>query len=85
MMDDSDDAGHGRAGALEALMEVVDNADRREFGIAIDSFEPKDYEQIISLAWRYQFDDDRSKFKRELRELQEHVSDRILARLELAE
>lgn len=85
MVNDSDDGGHGRPGALEALKEVADNADRRTFGIAIDSFEPEDYAQIISLAWRYQFDDDRSRFKRELRELQEHVSERILARLELSE
>ena len=37
------------------------------------AFEPDDYEQIIALAWRHQFNDDRSKFKREIRELQEHV------------
>ena len=85
MVEASDAAGHGRSGALEALKEVADNADRRTFGMAIDSFEAEDYEQIIGLAWRYQFDEDRSKFKRELRELQEHVSERILARLELGE
>jgi hypothetical protein len=85
MVDEPDDAGHGRPGALEALREMADDADRRTFGIAIDSFEAEDYEQLIGLAWRYQFDDDRSKFKRELRELQEHVSERILARLELGE
>lgn len=85
MVDEADDAGYGRPGALEALKEVADDADRRTFGMAIDSFEAADYEQIITLAWRYQFDDDRSKFKRELRELQEHVSERILARLELGE
>ena len=85
MVDDSDDAGHGRQGALAALQEVAEVADRTKFGMAIDSFEAEDYEQIIRLAWRYQFDDDRSKFKRELRELQQHVSERILARLELNE
>jgi hypothetical protein len=85
MVDEPDETGHGRPGALEALKEVADDADRRTFGMAIDSFEAEDYEQIIGLAWRYQFDDDRSKFKRELRELQEHVSERILARLELGE
>lgn len=85
MVDEASEAGYGRPGALEALKEVAGDADRRTFGMAIDSFEPSDYEQIITLAWRYQFDDDRSKFKRELRELQEHVSERILARLELDE
>jgi len=49
------------------------------------AFEPDDYEQIIGLAWRHQFNDDRSKFKREIRELQEHVSQRIIAKLEQSE
>lgn len=78
-----DDTGHGREGALAALKEVAEAADRERYGIAIDSFEDKDYEEVVRLAWRYQFDEDRSKFKRELRLLQEHVSERILARLEL--
>lgn len=85
MVDESNDTGQGRSGALEALKEVAEEADRRRFGMAIDSFEAADYEEITSLAWRHQFDEDRSKFKRELRELQEHVSEKILARLELGE
>lgn len=85
MVEESDDIGHGRPGALAAIREVADAADRMKFGMAVDSFDPEDYEQLIGLAWRHQFDDDRSKFKRELRELQEHVSERILARLELNE
>lgn len=83
MVDEPDDTGHGRDGALSALREVAESADRTRFGLAIDSFEPDDYNEVVSLAWRYQFDDDRSKFKRDLRELQTHVSERILARLEL--
>lgn len=85
MIDEADDTGHGREGALSALREMADVADRKAFGRAIDSFEPEDYDEIVRLAWRYQFDDDRSKFKREIRELQSHVSERILARLELNE
>lgn len=85
MAEESDAAGHGRAGALEALREAAAEADRQAFGVAMNSFEAEDYDEIVALAWRYQFDDDRSKFKRELRELQEHVSARILARLELGE
>ena len=81
-----DTVGRGRDGALAALREVAaDPGLMEQFGIATASFEPADYEQLVTLAWRYQFDDDRSKFKRELRELQEHVSQRILARLELGE
>lgn len=83
MVNDLDHAGHGREGALSALREVAEAADRERFGLAIDSFEADDYEEIVRLAWRYQFDDDRSKFKRELRLLQGHVSERILARMEL--
>lgn len=83
MVNDIDGTDHGREGALSALQEVAELADHARFGSAIDSFEADDYEQIVRLAWRYQFDDDRSKFKRELRELQVHVSERILARLEL--
>lgn len=85
MADESDGVGHGQLGALAALQEVAEAADRSKFGIAVDSFEPEDYVQIIGLAWRYQFDDNRSKFKRELRDLQEHVGKRILARLDLNE
>lgn len=79
----NDDDGHGRAGALEALLDV---AQRR--GIASDYrtvtavFEPDDYEQIIALAWRHQFNVDRTKFKREIRDLQEQISQRVLAKPE---
>lgn len=83
MTNDQHETGHGRDGALSALREVAATADRKAYALAIDSFEPEDYDEIVRLAWRYQFDDDRSKFKRELRELQTHVSERILARLEL--
>ena len=85
MVDNTGDLVYGREGALEALKEAADTTDRKRFGLAINSFTAEDYEQLIALAWRYQFDEDRSKFKRELRELQEHVSERILARLELGE
>jgi len=77
-------AGQGRQGALAALREASqDPRLMSQFRAAEASFEPEDYEQIITLAWRYQFDDDRSRFKRELRELQQQVSRRILARLDL--
>lgn len=84
MVDDASD-GQGRKGALAALHEVAEDPAMSDFVIAAASFEPEDYEHLINLAWRYQFDDDRTKFKRELRELQEQVSQRILARLELSE
>jgi hypothetical protein len=82
----NDDAGHARTGALEALLDVAQDLDIvGDYRTVSAAFEPDDYEQIIGLAWRHQFNDDRSKFKREIRELQEHVSQRIIAKLEQSE
>lgn len=79
------DAAQGRDGALAALHEVAEDPDMiAGFDIATASFEDQDYEQLITLAWRFQFDEDRTKFKRELRALEEHVRNRILDRLELS-
>ncbi len=81
-----EESGHGRDGALAALLEAAQSADTERFGRPLlDSFESDDYQDIIDLAWRYQFDDDRSKFKGDFRRLQQHVSERIFARLELDE
>lgn len=83
---ESDEAGHGREGALAALLEVTaDPAMTNNFSIPTSAFRAEDYEQLIALAWRHQFDEDRTKFKREIRELQTHVSQRILDVLELLE
>ena len=83
---ENDEAGHGREGALAALEEVATSLEMIEqFGIPAAAFRDEDYEQLIALAWRHQFDDDRTKFKRELRELQVHVTLRILDLLELSE
>jgi len=83
---ENDQAGQGREGALAALNEVANDPEMIEqFGIPAAAFQDEDYQQLIALAWRHQFDDDRTKFKRELRELQEHVSQRILDWLELSE
>lgn len=84
--DENGEVGHGREGALAALNEVAAGRDIvTQFGDTAEAFEPQDYEQLIALAWRHQFDVDRTKFKRQLRELQEHVGQRILDRLELFE
>jgi hypothetical protein len=86
MKPENDEAGQGREGALAALNEVANDPHIiRLFGSAASAFQEEDYDQLIALAWRHQFDEDRTKFKRELRELQEHVSQRILDRLELSE
>jgi len=86
MWPDDDEAGQGQEGALAALNEVVNDPKMiKLFGSTASAFEEVDYRQLIALAWRHQFDDDRTRFKRELRALQEHVSQRILDRLELSE
>jgi hypothetical protein len=83
---ENDEPSQGREGALAALNEVAAEPEMiKQFGIPAAAFQEEDYEQLIALAWRHQFDDDRSKFKRELRELQTHVTPRILDRLELSE
>jgi hypothetical protein len=87
-MADADDQeqGQGRQGALAALIEVTEDEKLAAlYADASRSFEAEDYEVIINLAWRYQFDDDRSKFKRGINDLRDHVRPRIQARLELSE
>lgn len=82
----NDDPGHARVGALEALLDVAHqldiDGDYRKVSAVLGM---DDYEQIIALAWRHQFSDDRSKFKREIRELQEAISKRMIAKLEQSE
>ena len=80
----NDETGQGREGALAALNEVATDSQMiRQFRIPTAAFRAEDYFQLIALAWRHQFDVDRTKFKRELRDLQTHVTQRILDRLEL--
>ena len=82
----NDDAGHARTGALEALLDAAHELDiDGDYRTVSAAFDADDYEQIIALAWRHQFNDDRSKFKREIRELQEHVGKRIISTLERSE
>lgn len=77
------DAAQSRAGALEALLEVAQEADIvRDYPRINAAFERDDYEQIIRLAWRNQFDDDRTKFKRDLRTLHEQIGQRVVSGLE---
>jgi len=83
---ENDEVGHGREGALTALREVATSPEMiKQFGISAAAFQDEDYEQLMAIAWRHQFDEDRTKFKRELRELQAHVTQRILDLLELSE
>ena len=82
---EDDEGGHGREGALAALREVAKDPEMaKSFGIPAKAFQDEDYEMLIALAWRHQFEDDRTKFKRDLRELQAHVTQRMLDLEELS-
>ena len=79
-MSENDESGisQGQQGALFALIEASQDLDLlEEYRIIVAAFEDGDYQEIINLAWRYQFDSERLHFKREIRELQEHVCSRI--------
>jgi hypothetical protein len=83
MTDDEPYVGHGRAGALEAMLDASQEADILTDYRSIErGFDQDDYRAIIDIAWRHQFNDDRLNFKRDIRELQQHVSRRALDRLE---
>ena len=47
-----------------------------EYPQMADLCTPAILQQVVDLAWRCQFDDDRTVFKREIRELQEYVTQR---------
>lgn len=84
MVSVDDDGSQGKAGAQAALGEAARDPEMlKEYEIASEVFEEDDRRALIDLAWRYQFDDDRSKFKREIREIESNMRRRILAKLEI--
>lgn len=77
------DLSQGREGALRALIEASTEADIvSDYTTIASSFTPLDYEAVIDLAWRHQFNVERLNFKREIRELQQHVSQQVMRKLE---
>lgn len=78
------DTGQSRDGALAALREVAnDPLHEHEYKLARASFAPEDYEELIALAWRHQFETDRTKFKRQFRDMEGRIRQRILNKLEI--
>ena len=68
----------GQQAAFEILKEAAAAPDIvKEYGTIATAFTDADYRQIVALAWRYQFSDSRYEFKREMNELQQHVSTRV--------
>lgn len=73
----------GREGALRALLQIAADPEvTREYPKVSAVLATEDYEALVALAWRHQFDEDRTKFKRGLHELKASVSQRLLASLE---
>lgn len=73
----------GQEGALAALREVAaEGAMQKEFPLATELFTSEDQQHLIALAWRHQFDTDRSRFKREIRHLQDQISALLLRKME---
>lgn len=75
---DDSDMTQGQQGALFALIEASQDLDLlKDYHRIAAAFEEDDYQAIIDLAWRHQFDSERLHFKRQIRELQEHVCSRL--------
>jgi hypothetical protein len=83
---DDSDITQGQQGALFALIEASQDLDLlKDYRMIAAAFEEDDYQTIIVLAWRHQFDSERLHFKRQIRELQEHVCSRITLTREVME
>lgn len=81
-----DPSQHGAESAFEAMLEVADRRDiQHDFGTVASAFRDEDLRTVVDLAWRYQFSDDRSQFKRDIRGLQEVVGMRVLGELGVEE
>jgi hypothetical protein len=83
MTDTDPTAGHGQAGALDAMLSASRDADLvSDYATIATGFDEDDYKAIIDIAWRHQFNDERLNFKRDIRDLQLHVSRKVLDRFE---
>jgi hypothetical protein len=76
--DNNSDVAQRQQGALFALIDVSQDRDIvSDYRTIASSFEENDYRTIIDLSWRHQFNNERLNFKRQIRELQQHVCSRI--------
>jgi hypothetical protein len=73
-------------GARQVLVEVAHNREMHQSHLPISEYcDNTVLHQIVDLAWRHQFSDDRYGFKREIRELQEYVVRRATEAIEATE
>jgi hypothetical protein len=61
--------------ALAVMLRGAENSDLREDHELVYAYcDTEVLTKFVDLAWRHQFEEDRSQFKRDLKELQEYVS-----------
>lgn len=70
-----------QAGARQALVTAAGKHDLDEFATVPRYCDEDVLRQVIGLAWRHQFDDSRSPFRRNISELQQYVAGRIKLKL----
>ena len=72
------DSSRSQNAAFEVLRAAAAERDiYGDYRTIADTFTDDDYKQLVSLAWRHQFNDDRYQFKRELREMQQYLCDKV--------
>jgi len=72
------DSSHSQDAAFEVLKGAAAERDiYGDYRTIAAAFNDEDYRHLVTLAWRYQFSDDRYQFKRELREMQQYVCDKV--------
>ena len=69
--------------AREVLVEVASEPSLRlDHPTMATNCDISDLETIVSLAWRHQFSSDRFHFKREMRQLQQFVCQKVAQRIQ---
>lgn len=72
------DSSHSQDAAFEVLKAAAAERDiYGDYRTIADTFTDEEYRHLVTLAWRHQFNDDRYQFKRELREMQQYICDRV--------
>lgn len=72
---DTDDL---RTAALEVLTAVIrEPAFTSEYPNLSAAFDASSLRALVDIAWKYQFETDRYPFKRDINELQAHVTKRV--------
>ena len=83
MTADTSDADEAKAAAQDVFLTVAGESDLiTEYPTVLRAMDDTSLRDVVTIAWRHQFDPDRSSFKREIRELEEHVAKRMAQLME---